>query len=319
MNRILFFLQNMKMFATRQKGSDYLTLYTMNIKNPSEASIKYFLNLSTKASSPGQTDENGVFLFDLGGNIGPKYHPVAIAHYALANHQLFLDTGKDMFRRNFLAQAEWFVQNQKREPILGSVWQYDYDWILGIKAPWISAMAQGLVISTLIRASRYSNKERYVTTACNAVLSFKVPVSEGGVRSSIRGKVFFEEFPTDPPMHVLNGFIFALFGLYDCGIILGDESAKTLFWEGIQTLRSIISEFDTGYWSKYDLYKSKTGRLAFYVYHRLHILLMEVLYLLTKDSLFQNYKNKWIHYERRKTNRLAAAMSKMGQRVLRGY
>ena len=36
-----------------------------------------------------------------------------------------------------------------------------------------------------------------------------------------------QEYPTDPPAHVLNGWIYALFGLYDLGVASADEASPS--------------------------------------------------------------------------------------------
>jgi hypothetical protein len=56
-----------------------------------------------------------------------------------------------------------------------------------------------------------------------------------------------------PPAHILNGFIFALFGLYDYYRVTQDEHALELFNAGIETLRSKLHLYDTGRVTRYDL------------------------------------------------------------------
>ncbi|NWO12521.1 MAG: hypothetical protein HLX49_02620 [Virgibacillus sp.] len=38
--------------------------------------------------------------------------------------------------------------------------------------------------------------------------------------------MFYEECPTDPPSFILNGFMFALIGLYDLYKLTGDIETK---------------------------------------------------------------------------------------------
>ena len=69
------------------------------------------------------------------------------------------------------------------------------------------------------------------------------------------GFVWYEEYPSleNEPPHVLNGFIFALFGLYDYYKATESEEALELFNQGIKTLKEKINLWDMGFWSRYDL------------------------------------------------------------------
>jgi hypothetical protein len=305
------------MFITGPRGDYIHILSSLNIRDLEEAKQKYFINFSRNWNNSLIKDKNGVVLRNMGGKTGLRYNPVTIGNFALGNYQHYIETGKEIYRNTFLDQAEWFIRNQSRRAGNKSVWEFDYDWTLGLKAPWISALAQGYAISTLVRAHKISNNVKYEKAAKNAILPFKVDISEGGVRSSLKGYTFYEEYPTDPPMHVLNGFIFALFGLYDCSLFLEDNEANYLFWEGVNTLKAIIDEFDTGYWTKYDLYNSDFDHLASYIYHRLHILQFEALYMITSDSLFNEIRMRWLRYEKRKTNRLIATLMKTTHKIFR--
>ena len=123
------------MFITGPRG-DYLhILSSLNIIDRSEASVKYFINFSRTENNNWLRDENGVILRNLGGKIGLSYNPINIGNLALGTHQLYLETREDKYRKIFLDQAEWFVQNQREKSGIGSVWKFDYDWILGIKSP----------------------------------------------------------------------------------------------------------------------------------------------------------------------------------------
>lgn len=79
--------------------------------------------------------------------------------------------------------------------------------------PWISAMAQGEGASVLIRLHAITGDERYREAAIKAMLPMDVPTSSGGARAQLGGGYFPEEYPTEPGSYVLNGALFALWGL----------------------------------------------------------------------------------------------------------
>ena len=68
--------------------------------------------------------------------------------------------------------------------------------------------------------------------------------------------VWYEEYPTTPASFVLNGFIYALLGLYDVSLTAtGDAQLRSreLFSDGVQSLKALLPLYDTGSGSSYDL------------------------------------------------------------------
>ena len=57
-----------------------------------------------------------------------------------------------------------------------------------------------------------------------------------------------------PPSFVLNGAIFALWGYRDVGVGLDDRVALEQFEALTSALAANLERWDTGFWSRYDLY-----------------------------------------------------------------
>lgn len=78
-------------------------------------------------------------------------------------------------------------------------------------------MGQGQAISLLSRAFYHSGgNELYLNTAYAALKPFKVLSNNGGVLSEFMNLYpWYEEYPTVPPIFILNGFMYSLIGLYD--------------------------------------------------------------------------------------------------------
>ena len=72
----------------------------------------------------------------------------------------------------------------------------------------------------------------------------------------------FEEYPTEPPSFVLNGAIFAAWGVRDVAVGLADAEARGLFAAVVETLAGAVDRWDTGYWSLYDLYPHRVRNVA---------------------------------------------------------
>ena len=156
-----------------------------------------------------------------------------------------------------------------------------------IKAPWKSSLAYGVVLSCFSRAYHVTGEEKYLHKSKSLLKGYTEDFN-----SSIFGKPFYEEYPIKPGHYVLNGFIFALLGLYDFHQISGDEHAKNLFDQGLDTLEAILPIYDLGDGSSYDLqhlHSHTPPYKARWQYHCTHIEQLKTLYLITRNPLFETY------------------------------
>lgn len=253
---------------------------------------RYYLDMSTKADYPGELDEEGVPLLVIDGR--SCHFPVTIAQYGLGNHDSYCVTGDSRHLRNFLHVADWLAKNHT---ILDSscVWySYFEKRLYSVKAPWPSALSQGQGISVLVRAYVRRREQRYLDTALKAAKLFEIPVGRGGIRTLVNGKhVFYEEFPSEVPSLVLNGFIFSLWGLYDLYLATREKVISQLYEEGLETLITILPRYDVLGWSRYDLYNSRMPCITSIFYHRLHLEQLKVMTLLTGSPIFKKYLAIW--------------------------
>lgn len=236
-------------------------------------------------------DKNGIPLRDYRGQ--KIYNPVHICQYALENHVLLLQTGKQKYRDTFLKQADWLIKHQE-----DGKWYHHYEIKeRNLKAPWVSAMAQGQSISVLLRAWQLTEKSQYLEAAQKAFGTLKIPIDCDGV--AYKGKVgtWFEEFPNPlAPSHVMNGHIFALFGIWDMYRVTHDPDAFRLFDEGVSVLKTDIGKYDIGFWVLYD--QQNPNGLLNNAYLGLEIEQLKVMHALTKDSIFSKYLVRWENYQR---------------------
>ena len=272
----------------------------------------------TQSGFYGRLDKNGIPLVDYdklyennrwyfnnykNTEFGVHYTPITIAQYGLGLFFHYNRT-KDSNTGILIERcADWFVNNIKEKGLCG-FWEHTWaEPVYNIKPPWISAMAQGEAISLLLRAFQEFKKDEYFTTAEKAFNSF---MDSDVVYRDEHNDIWFEEYPTKPPSHVLNGFIFALFGIFDFYRVTKNKKSLKLWSEGIKTLEKNIERYDSGYWTRYDLL---FRRITSEAYHNIHINQVKVLYELTGVNKFydtyirwEGYKNGLIHYLRRKIN-----------------
>ena len=158
---------------------------------------------------------------------------------------------------------------------------FRYPHSLPLPPGWMSAMAQGEGASLLVRLHKLTGDERYAETARAAMAPMRVPSREGGVQGVLGGAPFPEEYPTDPPSLVLNGAMFALWGIRDTAVALGDDALAAEFEAGVDTLAANIHRWDTGYWSRYDLFPHPVLNPASSFYHALHVSQLDAMQLLS--------------------------------------
>jgi hypothetical protein len=262
-----------------------------------------------KADYRGQYDSAGIPLLDYRGTLGLQYNPIAIAQYGLGNYNLFCRTREAERRRRFLAVADWLVSNLERNPAGLWVWNHHFDWEYRspLKAPWYSALAQGQGISLLVRAHHETARAEYIDAAERAFASFLKSVDQGGVAYvDERGDVWLEEYIVSPPTHILNGFIWASWGVYDYFLVTREPRAQQLFEQAVRTLAANLQRYDAGFWSLYEQSGTWLKMLASPFYHHLHIVQLEVLYRLTGEVIFKRYSAQWDGYRQNRAKRTVA-------------
>jgi heparosan-N-sulfate-glucuronate 5-epimerase len=275
----------------------------------------------SKADYDGVFDDAGVPMINYRGSIGVQYNPIAIAQFGLGNHDLYLRTNNDSRRTKCLAAANWMVENLVETSPGNHVWLHDFDWEYRstLVAPWRSGLAQGQGLSLLTRAYILSGDKKYKTAALNALTALTNPTSEGGVAHIDKnGAKWIEEYIVDPPTHILNGFIWALWGIRDIAIQFESQAAEELWNEGVKTIKSNLRRYDTGRWSLYELSGSKIlPMLASSFYHKLHIVQLTILSELTGDSYFRETATKWQTYSENGQYRFEAKVRKIIFKLLK--
>ena len=195
-----------------------------------------------------------------------SYHTTAIASCALSSN-----------KRLALPHIKWLVDNIKKDGT------YKHNFVFpfydNFPKPWVGGLSQGLAISALVQA----NKVEVAEKAFNGL-------QDNCIHVDGLGNTWIEEYPLDKPVKILNGFIYALFGVYDLYKKTGNEEAEELWKKGIRTLKQNLKRYDLRNWSKYDLY-SEIPATPFY--NKIHVKQLAALYNMTTDKIFKRYSIKW--------------------------
>ena len=225
--------------------------------------------------------------------------------------------------RLFKHAAHWLVSNQNARSggwtvdVVFNENKFKYARAQEIPPGWVSAMGQGQAISVLTRAYVATGRVEYLESASRGLEPFKYPTfgpDDGptGVRATFMNQhVWYEEYPTQPNVYILNGFMYSLLGLYDFWktsqgldqFRTSSELSRTLFLDGLKSLKTLLPFYDTGSGSVYDLrHFTMPGvepKLARWDYHSLHVNLLYVLSTIDEDNadgLLLSTGERWERY-----------------------
>lgn len=267
----------------------------------------YFNDLSTKVRWDGLLDQHGIPVNKILESKKPVYFATTIVQKALGHYDCWLMAKRDGDWTDFISLCDWLVENQDRS----GGWDVWTQMNLKASVPY-NAMTQGEVISAMVRAWQHTKEPAYKDCAQRALKLMLLPVQKGGTTFYEEDYVFLEEVPIDPRNTILNGWIFAMIGLYDYYLSFGDISARSSFINTLHTLDTHIHLFDFDYWSCYDTCR----HLASHVYHNLHIAQLTALnQIMPGYSEIKKYRNKWLIYQKRTTNYFRALITKGIQKI----
>jgi hypothetical protein len=223
---------------------------------------------------------------------GAVYWPAYIAWYGLVQLGCYLRCGDEESLNRFLKQVLWLEKNAVVRSDGAVVWPMHFDYPHGamvLKAPWISAYTQGLVISALVRAWRLTKRPALMELLKHSAKVFELDVEHSGVRVSLDGHFLYTETPGGPLPGILDGFLSSLIGLYDLYVETENSAVGRLFEEGIAGLKYALPRWDyRGKWSLYNC-----AYLSPPAYHHLNCLLLDVLGGLAKEPLLSDYAQRW--------------------------
>ncbi|CAN5343034.1 hypothetical protein BH11ACT3_BH11ACT3_06670 [soil metagenome] len=243
-----------------------------------------------------ELDDGGVVVWRDSRGVGQN-HPVYLVQYALAALGGFTRTGDRRYMDRAVVNAERLITLAEPDEN-GDLWfpyhfphQY-YDVTMPV--PWWSSMGQGQPLSLFSRlAGLLPEDVRWRPLADATFRTFNGWRALGQpwvTTMDTHGCLWFEEYAGDvEPLLVLNGHVFALYGLYDYAMLTGDALAVELFDGGSTTVRE---HFDTirvpggiSYYCARDGYcqRPEWQNVA---YHPIHIQQMRMLAAMTGDAWF---------------------------------
>ncbi len=254
--------------------------------------IYYTFSQEQWENNTGRTfDSNGVHLTN------GKYHPVNACHYALFCFDEFKKTGKDVYKKAFLAQCSYLLDPTKYDAIGDDKIAYPYKIAFhDLKPTWYSALAQSEAISTLIRYYSLTKDEKALGVIIKLKNFMVAPQTEKGTMSCTpEGNVWLEEYPNSTQeRQVLNGFFLGLVALYEYSHLFpSDQEVQDLYEQCLHSAKESVKFYDTGLWL---MYNRGDKRLVANGYMKWQVNEMRQLYELTGDEFFKHQFMVWITY-----------------------
>lgn len=242
---------------------------------------------------------------------GIKYNWPKICSFALYHFNLLANNpGNIRSKEIFFKMADFLVgvavvKGEK------AYWYYDMPWN-GLQKNWVSAIAQGEIISVLVRAYKLSENTEYLLLAEKSFNLLITPIEDGGLLTFYNDSqdIVLEEHPdskVNPLSHILNGYLIAAIGIYELDFILSNNSTTRTI---LDKIFSSLDKHIEGYlvkskrWTLY-AYPYQKQNYATPVYEALHISLIQTLYAITLNSKFKaivdkledNYLNKFLRLQ----------------------
>ncbi len=247
----------------------------------------YYNDLRGKVSGSTILDEQGIPM-NMKATGEWIYFPITIFQYGLGAYDLYLETNDAQYENQIRNILKWTVQQQAGDGSWDAFGYVGSSTLLPM-----SAMAQGEGASLLIRGYQMTGDASYLEAARRAIDFMLLPVKEGGTADYRDGGIVLEEYIGEGESTVLNGWIFAVFGLYDYCLISGDSSYEHILHRTVQTMTEQLSRFDRGYWSNYNA----KGSIASPFYHKLHLAQLRVMHELFGHAAFLSYHDQWLAYQ----------------------
>jgi len=237
-------------------------------------------------------DQDSVELWEYRGGI--YYHPTDLCHRC----QIFLAAFHQNKDEKILHRVERTVERLTKECLIdgeaafttcGFRYAVHADSSNTLEPPWLSGMSQGEFLMVLMRLYEFTDDERYLDFAhkiFKGFLRLKENHEKWVARIDTAGFYWIEEYPHDKnPGMTLNGFIAAIFGIYDYYLLTGSEDAKMIYELSLTTIKHYAPYFRNKGKSSYYCLGHRVA--ATEGYHLLHESMMRHLNRITGDPFFE--------------------------------
>jgi peptidoglycan hydrolase-like protein with peptidoglycan-binding domain len=207
---------------------------------------------------------------------GFQFHPIAV----FAHLNKLVRSGKEDDVRRL---ADGLVA---RGVHAGRSLLWEYYFPFGGPSRWTSGFAQAIAAQALARSADLLHDPKLADAARAAFRGIS-----RGLWLEVAGGLWVREYGyTDMP--ILNAQLQSIVSLREYIEITGDEAARAAVERMDAATRAVLSQFDTGCWSRYSL----GGSPASVHYHEYHVTLLKQLAAQTGDPLWSSTAARWGDY-----------------------
>ncbi|MCD4651960.1 MAG: D-glucuronyl C5-epimerase family protein [Candidatus Cloacimonetes bacterium] len=167
---------------------------------------------------------------------GLFYNPVEISCFSFSFWRDYHTHGDEFYINGFRACADFLVDWMTEDGYM----PYYFDWghypCADLPSPWVSGMAQGQNLATLSRAYHHFGEDKYLQAMNKIYRTMYSNIGDFWVVGFENDYYWIEEYPSPNFCHVLNGMMYALWGLWDYYAVTGEIGALRLLEAGIRSI-----------------------------------------------------------------------------------
>lgn len=227
-----------------------------------------------------------------------NYNPVTISQYALACFEKYRNSDDESYRKKFIANAKWLMDEKNYVKIDNDRIGYPYKFqFRDLKPGWYSGLSQAEVISVLIRYYYLTRDESVLSLIRKVNNQMLHPIHDGGLIDTTPEKmIWIEEYPgSKQHKHVLNGYLVSLFGLYEYTKLFPDDKyASSMLEKGYESLKKSVSYYEAA--SNNLTYDRGSRQAVNNWYMKAQVLEMKKLYEISGDEFFKDCSMLWSTY-----------------------
>ncbi len=207
----------------------------------------------------------------------PK-NPIYPAILGLLSYNLFLRSPAEARKKQCLTHIyKLETLGIFEETGLKFLYTFD-DPLYGLKAPWTSGICQGLACSAFLRAYQLTQEPSYLNKAKSAIDFVLHAENKLLITGPISSK-WVEEYPSNPPSFVLNGYLFFLISIIELSTF---DKSYTPHAE--QFLESFIKNLHAYQYKHFIAYGLAKKRLSNVLYQKIHAAQIHHLAKLCNDE-----------------------------------
>ena len=179
------------------------------------------------------------------------------------------------------------------------IWKHPFPLVhqgIQIERDWTSAALQGLVASSLIRASIVLKNKTLIMLAEQSIRKM-LELPE--MSHTLLNARIFQEHPTGVPVSSLSGHLYSVIGIADVAEVKSNKEWKRIFNDAIKDTETLLPMFDVHSSTLYDLshlFLDTAPCLAKPQYHATHINQVQWLALRSESSKLSAIASRWESY-----------------------